>query len=531
MHVDRKIQKDLERILEEREKVQSGSLILLCGSVGDGKSHLLAYLKDNKPEQINKYTIFNDATESFSPDKDAMETLEEVLKGFSDEHIDSNSSNIILAINLGVLHKFINLSHKMHSYNKLKQFVENSNLFTQNITTSYTEGDFSLLSFGDYHSYELTEDGPVSSFYTSLVERICVQNDMNPFYLAFKEDKKNGLNTIVHNNYAFLCNTAVQTQIVNLIIRTIIEKKLVISARAFLNFIADILIPDEVKPVNSLNEFEILESSLPNLIFNRKDRSVILEALFNLDPVHRRSPVSDHLAVQLNTLDDWSSVVKNYIEDENALKWINPIVSKGDLIGESFYLFLESFIRITYLVNKDFAMKVTDPSYYSYTRYLYYLNIGNKREIKNIYEELKTVIFKWRGSPGKDYIYMNQVTDKVRLAQKIALHPSVNHFQNEQGDTLETFKSIIQLSYRNGEGTERASLDIDFPLYQLLVKVNNGYKPNSNDLEDGIRFVEFIEKLMQFGNKQQEILVCFPNDQKFYTLKRDDFDVFVFERE
>ncbi len=45
MHVERKIQTDLERILVKNKELNSSSLILLCGSVGDGKSHLLAYLK------------------------------------------------------------------------------------------------------------------------------------------------------------------------------------------------------------------------------------------------------------------------------------------------------------------------------------------------------------------------------------------------------------------------------------------------------------------------------------------------------
>ena len=85
LHVNRKIQLDLERILERNKDREHGNLILLCGSVGDGKSHLLAYLKEKKPHLIDEYIIFNDATESFSPNKNAMETLEEVLKNFSDD--------------------------------------------------------------------------------------------------------------------------------------------------------------------------------------------------------------------------------------------------------------------------------------------------------------------------------------------------------------------------------------------------------------------------------------------------------------
>ena len=94
MHVERKIQTDLERILVKNKELNSSSLILLCGSVGDGKSHLLAYLKENKPELLEGYQIFNDATESFSPNKNAMETLEEILQDFSDQSIGQSNKKL-----------------------------------------------------------------------------------------------------------------------------------------------------------------------------------------------------------------------------------------------------------------------------------------------------------------------------------------------------------------------------------------------------------------------------------------------------
>ena len=43
MHVERSIQKELEKILIELKQKESPSLILLCGSVGDGRSIILTF--------------------------------------------------------------------------------------------------------------------------------------------------------------------------------------------------------------------------------------------------------------------------------------------------------------------------------------------------------------------------------------------------------------------------------------------------------------------------------------------------------
>ena len=71
-----------------------------------------------------------------------METLEEVLKSFSDEQINDSNEKVILAINMGVLHNFISIEHKDVSYNILKQFVEESELFSQKITTHFSDDTF-----------------------------------------------------------------------------------------------------------------------------------------------------------------------------------------------------------------------------------------------------------------------------------------------------------------------------------------------------------------------------------------------------
>nr|WP_077625101.1 DNA phosphorothioation-dependent restriction protein DptF [Sediminibacillus massiliensis] len=531
LHVDRKVQKDLEEVLAKNNQKEQGSLILLCGNVGDGKSHLLAYLKENKPELIENYTIFNDATESFSPNKDAMETLSEILNGFSDQNFGFSNDNVILAINMGVLHNFITTEHEHYTYNLLKEFIDDSKLFTQDITAHFSSDNFDLISFGDYHSYELTSKGPISSFYSSLLERITMETNDNPFHLAYREDETSGIHTMVHENYKMLQNQRVQESIIQLVVQAIVKKKLVISARAFLNFIADILIPDEISKFKMLSEFEVLEQSLPNLLFNRKERSEILNAISDLDPLHCRSVHIDQLVIDLNTLSNWDSIISENIKDDTPIKWLNSFVTKEALMGYTFNLFFESFIRNTYLTNEKFADNIADTSYTEYLKNLFAFNKGEMQEVKRFYEEFKSAIFKWKGSPKKDYVYLNKPSEKYRLAQRINLRPTIDHLEPRRDEVLESFKSTILIGYRDADNQKKIYLDIDYPLYSLLTKVREGYRPNKKDEEDAIKFVEFIDKLMAFGEKKEEMQVFFKADQRFYSISKDDFGSFVFERE
>ena len=52
MHVKRNVQDELFNIIEKSSKSNSSKLILVCGGVGDGKSHIISYFKNNYPDII-----------------------------------------------------------------------------------------------------------------------------------------------------------------------------------------------------------------------------------------------------------------------------------------------------------------------------------------------------------------------------------------------------------------------------------------------------------------------------------------------
>lgn len=76
LHVLRPVEEELRSLLNRVNAVNKKTLILLCGSAGDGKSHLLSYLRNaDSANLLNGFELYNDATESSAPLLTAGQTL------------------------------------------------------------------------------------------------------------------------------------------------------------------------------------------------------------------------------------------------------------------------------------------------------------------------------------------------------------------------------------------------------------------------------------------------------------------------
>ena len=99
----------------------------------------------------------------------------------------------------------------------------------------------------------------------------------------------------------------------------------------------------------------------------------------------------------------------------------------------------------------------------------------------------------------------NQV--RYKLSQSLEIKSDLNDLKENENDELFKFNQNIILNYKNENKGESYSIDIDFNLYDLLMRVKNGYRPNNNDKYNYINFVEFINKIERLGNQNKEIFV------------------------
>ncbi|WP_426354583.1 DNA phosphorothioation-dependent restriction protein DptF [Exiguobacterium sp. R-39] len=519
LHVDRKIQLEL---VEKLKKTSEKQLILLCGNVGDGKSHLLSYVQKKYPELLSDYTIYNDATESFDPTKTAVETLSERLNDFSDQrlHDNVNSSKMILAINIGMLAKFLDYSNEdsEYTYSSLKKFVDQTNVLKPGNTSNVPSQSFTLFNFLSYQPYELTENGPKSTFYSILLEKICSDTPNNPFYDAYRIDRENKVDTILHRNYALLSQKNIQDQIVQVLIELIVKHHVLISVRNFFNLISDLLIPinwSELKHI-TVKPLSMLKYGLPEQLFNRPERSSLLNQIAKLDPLRTRHREIDNLFLSLYTGGEVDEIIEHL--DENTQSFYSP--DQVDNIQE----WTGQLIRLMVLSNPVFSKKIMDSVYQNYLQFLYQYNKGDTRRLQPLYEISSSAYYKWFGSPKPFYVYTKKITKRHRIAFKAEIEGNPSNIKSSTETILSKFSSIILLDF-NKKGDERnlAKLEIDYPLFQLFMDIQDGYRPTKDDDHRSIKFLEFAEKIHEMCTSPSEIMIVTEDSKQAYLLSQDRF--------
>lgn len=539
LHVKRSIQDELIELLIESNESKGAQLILLCGSVGDGKSHLLAYLNENYSHILNNFTVHNDATESFDPELTEIETLAKVLDGFSDEKIETSNEKLILAINLGVLNNFLEEDFAKKKYKKFIKFINESKVFNQdNIIDGHKDNNFKLVSFGNYNFYELTKEGAKSYYVESLLNKIVSNEEGNPFYKAYLKDLEEKFSSPTIVNYKILSMPLVTKRLTELIIVAMVKYKKLLGTREILNFIYEILVPSNIEEFDmGSSAIDYLGSLLPNILFSSLDRGMLLNVINKEDALKLRDEKIDELLIKLNISSDIISVLSGYLDEDELeiVKFILGDIRNLNCLTEAVKQeVVDTIIRLLRLIGNDYIMRVFgDETFEKFIIYLYYFNSGQPKEYKKLFEEVKEAIFKWNDSPRENYIYLNEKLQSFKVAEKLDLKlTKAGCCTENKKETLERFKTNINIGFEIPSKGKKEIVELDYQLYKKIVDINNGYYASKNDREEAIIFVEFIDKLLSLGDMENELLIEDKRDKKsFRLIFENDFDEeFKFER-
>lgn len=549
MHVNRDAQEELKKIILAADRHEFAQLILVCGSVGDGKSHIISYFKNKYPDIMDKrIKLYNDATESLEPNKTSMDTLNDILDGFSDEKIETSTEKLILAINLGTLNNFIDSEKYRHRFTKLREYVERKKILEKSIVenTFDPSSNIQFINFSDYNLYTL-KDGKVQSKYIKeLINKITNPSEVNLFYSSYKENCSNCKNKDkcpIKSNYELISEDNVQNAIVDLLVQCIIKKKIIISTRALLNFMYDLIIARSYIDVNSpmfkdkigkLKNEEYINSLTPNILFDHKELSFIFNALSTLDPLNIRNEKVDDFIIKFNNsieliefFDEYIDFPKGYIE---KVYNVNFDELEGRRIRPNL---LKLFIRSYYLCGKGDLFTLKDEVYENFIKYLYYWNKGDKSKLIGIYGEIKDGILKWNGEAEKNHIniFVGKKQVKYKVSELLELKADASNLPVNMDTELIKFLTEMDIRYRGGNLDSSCGIDIDYSLYELLIRVGKGYRPNKKDKNHFIKFIEFINKLECAGSQNSQLTFAEKNREinKKYRLEFDDeFEIYRF---
>jgi len=544
MHIEREAQKELQDLIFKANESNKAQLILVCGSVGDGKSHIISYFNNNYPDVMKNFTLHNDATESLEPNKTSMDTLNEVLDSFSDKKIEESNEKFILAINLGTLNNFIDSKYG-DRFSILKNYVQDKKILETSIESSTFDenSSFQFVNFSDYHIFTLKDGKVYSKYIESLITKIVDSSEYNIFYKSYKKHCTECSNCNccpIKANYELLSNEKVQEAIVELLVQCIIKKKIIISTRALLNFMYELIVPRSYIDVNSpifkkdiykLNNLNYIKSLMPNIIFNHKELSFIFEALNSLDPLNVRNQKVDDFIIEFNNSTDILPYFKQYIDyPKGYIDKVNKIDFEETEDKKIRLELLKLFIRSYYICGKGNVFSLKDYIYEDYMKSVYYWNRGDKKDLKQLYDNVKNGIVKWNGEAEKGQInvFMGKNQIKYKVSEDLELKVDTSNLPKREETDIKKFITTLKLKYKNEKLEKAYEIDVDFSLYQLLIQVINGYRPNKRDKN---QFIKFINKLEETGSQNEKLIFTEKNREvnKKYKLEYDtEFEFYRF---
>lgn len=547
MHVDRPVQTKFIEVLQSTYNSNHAELILLCGSVGDGKSHMLSYCKEKHPEMMNEFYVHNDSTASLYVDKPASFTLKSIMEPFCDEKIKDSTSKVILAINLGTLNNFIE-DDTENRFTLFKKYVEDSGILSGTSNDDIDETYFHSVNFADYHMYELLEDSVSSHYISGIFGKITQDSSDNVFFEEYSNccmNCKNAEICPIKANYELLSNKKVQAGIISVLVEAIVKNKLILSTRSFLNMIYEILVDERyfdrgsVEPrklPENYTQVDYYKALLPNTLFGKEESSEVFDAIKTVDPMRIRNENIDDFFVYY---ENSSEVLDIFKKDLPSFEYVLNKVEGLDFADPALHgvkeILLRTYVRLCRLTDSKMDLIPLDEDYREYMTALYQWNIGDNKSIKNVFNTVSKAVLLWNGYAENNEMQLLRGNQKssYHLVQEIKIKPvQTNSGIIADSAELCSFKDEIKLTYRsNDSASQLADLDLDYSLYKLLKSVLNGYIPSAVDKRVNVKCVEFINKISQWGSKGEslEIRDLTQKEMKQYTLSYEDGFGYSFE--
>ena len=500
MHVDRPIENKLRKKMDQID-AEGGGIVILVGSAGDGKSHLLSHIRQMSDWGDNGF--YNDATASSSPKKTAIDTLKEALINFKDTNLDQTNSKLVLAINLGKLNALIDDEDFKAEYQEIVKST--SPIFDDDDTTPPIDSKrVKVVIFVDQQAFEFHAKSPngvvESQFLSTILEKITAKVDSNPFYKAYKEDIAEGvsLKDPLILNYKLLSIPEIRHSIVMTIIEAIVRYRIIITPREFLDFLYTIM----VYPYEYKEKKDFYEALLPTLLYCGSE-NMIQKSINKLDPLKCSSTVHDK---QLSVLFTSYSIPTNYFDTNQLSQLPSELIKRTNEFyannGRDIERTTKFIFRLKHLLDYHTESDV----------YKSYLDILNGIFRKDVYkmQEIYTVVAKaiprhYGSYYGKtNMVPLNIQGGRYRLFGNLELNPEMinpHYSKTEPNDFLLRF----DMSWKFPD--KPVVLKMDFQLYSYLYELNHGKLALSYGNEKNLKFSKFVRDLVEKCNCKQKITV------------------------
>lgn len=482
IYVETDIEADFQKALTSLER---GEIIFLCGSSGDGKSEILTRYSQQWKSKVDFHL---DATHSFKPNQTAIQTLDELFSSTSE-----SKRPLVVGINIGMLGNYAEEGDE-EKHRIIKQSIKS---FLEKRTDSIP-AEHIYLDFEQYPKFTLNEHGNTSDFGDKLISRLTEKSLDNPFYAVFDNQVKSRGNSKITANFALLGIKSVQKNIISLLVRTRLIKDQFLTARAMLDFIYQIL---------------VMDGYLFDNLFSGGDNE-LLENIHGFDPA----------ILHTRRIDEFMLHFGLGIEDKRFKEFENKIQS----IGIYGLLTPNSYIRLYYILKDEEDFGGTYVEYFKkefdeslveqYSNaWLLHKNFDasgkQKKEINKIYKEvIIAAINRYcnRNTPNLDKdVYLTSEHNGFKIAVELDVKANFSLISSHVISKIGSFDVFIDV-----ENHTLAPVPITINLLELMIKINQGYRPNKHDKNAILLLDEIIEQIIAVANKKNTLFI-FKNKSRY----------------
>lgn len=452
--------------------LESGSILFLCGSSGDGKSELLTKYK-KKHEQYVDFHL--DATHSFGAKTSAIQTLDEL---FTDSKKSSRA--LVVGVNVGMLGNYEKEGSDEHAdiRSSIGHFLElNAN----------TEDELcSFLSFESFPKFVLDNGNIRADFFRSILNRVVRDDASNKFNDYFKEELGSKRESILVSNFLLLRDRLVQKKIVELLLMARIKRDQFITARMLLDFVYCIL----------TGPGYLFEN-----LFNGGDNE-ILAVLSEFDPAIIRDKTIDefilHHDLQLHETEFHTCMAE--VADTYGFRKNNES-SKATSLIRMFYLLQYTHLESNYL-NK-FKKPLQDEGLTLYKELWaahkeFDGSQDKKKELKRYYENtIKPAIRLYinRNQPRlpKTEYFLSSHGDNY-LSTEIDIAIDYDAIKRDECNDISHFNLHLKIA-----GEALKGIPVSVNLLSLMMDIVSGYRPNKHDKNSVVLLEDLANHIVTLG--------------------------------
>ncbi|MCE2594925.1 DNA phosphorothioation-dependent restriction protein DptF [Motilimonas cestriensis] len=465
-------------------------VLFLCGSSGDGKSEILT---DCKKRFSNRAHFHLDATHSFDPRENAIQTLDKVFDEF-----ESGTMPLIVGINTGMLGNYA----EEGSNEKFKDVIKN--YLSNNISTE----DVTFINFEDYPKFFIGEGGYTSEFAQKLLQKLTA-NDDNIIRQIFDKEKLEQTSQAskrLQANYEILCIPEVQKNIIVLLFKARLIRDQFLTARALLDFVFMLLAGPGYL-------FDNIFSGGDNELANK---------VIEFDPAHLRTKKIDRfiLANDLHLPDQEFSEFKECLKIlgveslESSLSYLRLFyIIKGYEFSNNYHskfehdfneTLIEQYVTV-YQLHRDFNG-----------------SLEHKKQIKLFYNNtIRSAIRKYnnRNAPNLDKNhYLISELNGFQLVSKLDVKADIKSISNFSPKSSASFTAFINVQEHS------LAIPVNINLLHLMERISDGYRPNKHDKNTVVLLDELIDEIAQVANKVATLHII--KESKHFTIKNVDNEEF-----